>query len=139
MSNEVERQWPSHITTGEIRYGPASNYDGFYLADAQHGIPTFGSVSPTEPLTIRGQHVSVFNYPGQTEEIAKTLCDRWNAYHSNQSEIARLRKGIQSAAEEFVTIELRLRAMQMERALGAVMCGQRDLAAALNTEGQGNG
>jgi hypothetical protein len=55
-----------------------------------------------------------------------------NSYASSQAEIERLRKVIQSAAEEFVTIELRLRAMEVERALGAVMCGQRDCAAALS-------
>lgn len=74
------RQWPDDICSGPIRYGPAHNYDGFYLADAMHGIPTFGSVSPTDPVTIKGQHVLVFNYPGQTEEIAKQLVHRWNCH-----------------------------------------------------------
>lgn len=80
MAGEVKRQWPDNITSGDIRYGKSSNYDGFYLADAMHGIPTIGSVSGTSPPTFRGQHVQVFNYPGQTEEIAKALCDRWNAH-----------------------------------------------------------
>lgn len=75
-----EKQWPDNITFGEIRYARASNYDGFYLADAAHGIPTFGSVSPSDPVSIRDQHVRVFNYPSQTEEIAKTIVDRWNAH-----------------------------------------------------------
>lgn len=68
---------------------------------------------------------------------AELIVTAVNAYRSNQSEIERLRKVIQSAAEEFVTIELRLRAMQVERALGAVMCGQRDLAKALLENGHG--
>lgn len=73
-------QWPDNICSGEIRYGKASNYDGFYLADASHGIPTFGSVAYSDPVTIRGQHVKVFNYPGQTEAIAAQLVHRWNAH-----------------------------------------------------------
>lgn len=81
--SEVRRaqsQWPDQITSGDIRYGKASNYDGFYLADASHGIPTFGSVSETSPPTIRGQNVRVFNYPGQTEAIASELVKRWNSH-----------------------------------------------------------
>lgn len=77
---EKQNQWPDNICSGQIQYGRASNYDGFYLADASHGIPTIGSVSPDSPPTIRGQHVHVFNYPGQTEEIAKQLVLRWNAH-----------------------------------------------------------
>lgn len=70
MADKI-KQWPDHITSGEIRYSPSSRLDGtgFVLRDAMHGIPVFGSVN-----------VEVFNYPGQTEEIAKALCDRWNAY-----------------------------------------------------------
>ena len=77
---EALRQWPDNICSGAIRYGRADNYDGFYLADAMHGIPTFGSVTPTDPPTIRGHHVRVFNYSGQTEAIAQELVRRWNAY-----------------------------------------------------------
>lgn len=75
------RQWPDNIVAGDIRYGKASNYDGFYLADVEHGIPTFGSVTETASPTIRGQHVTVFNYPGQTEAIAAELVRRWNAHN----------------------------------------------------------
>jgi len=99
-----ERQWPDNITSGEIRYGRSSNYDGFYLADAMHGIPTIGSVADTSPATIRGQNVQVFNYPGQTEAIAKAICDRWNAYASSQAEIAILREALERiATSELVT------------------------------------
>lgn len=73
-------QWPDNICSGEIRYAKASNYDGFYLADASHGIPTFGSVADSDPVTIRGQHVRIFNYPGQTEAIAAQIVQRWNAH-----------------------------------------------------------
>ena len=78
--NHTSIQWPDNICAGYITYGRASNYDGFYLADASHGIPTIGSVSDAIPATIRGQHVRVFNYPGQTEQIAKQLVHRWNAH-----------------------------------------------------------
>jgi len=78
-AKHTENQWPDNIVGGDIRYGRASNYDGFYLADASHGIPTFGSVAETDPATIRGQHVRVFNYPGQTEAIAAELVLRWNS------------------------------------------------------------
>lgn len=64
-----KRQWPDNICDGPLRYGAASNYPGFYLADAEHGIPTIGAVS-----------VQVHNYPGQTEEIAKRLVACWNAF-----------------------------------------------------------
>lgn len=78
-------QWPDHICDGDIRYGIAGNYDGFYLADADHGIPTIGAVSPAAlgpsyPDTIAGQRVRVFNYPGQTEAIAAQLVHRWNSF-----------------------------------------------------------
>lgn len=76
----MTKQWPDNICSGKIRYGKASNYDGFYLADESHGIPTFGSVSPTNTPTIRGQFVNVFNYPDQTEQIAAQLVHRWNMY-----------------------------------------------------------
>ena len=89
MTDKI-KQWPDHITSGEIRYARSDNYDGFYLADTMHGIPTFGSVSPTDPVTIRGQHVKLFNYPGQTEEIAKALCDRWNAHRKLVAALANL-------------------------------------------------
>lgn len=64
-------QWPDNICSGYIYYSKASNYEGFSLRDASHGIPTFGSV--TEKGT------NVFNYPGQTEEVAKRLVACWNA------------------------------------------------------------
>lgn len=83
MTAEVKHtpnQWPDNIVSGDIRYGKASNYDGFYLADASHGIPTFGGVTETETPSIRGQHVRVFNYPGQTEAIAAELVKRWNSH-----------------------------------------------------------
>jgi len=80
MPEFTKGQWPDNICSGGIRYGKASNYDGFYLADASHGIPTFGSVADDSPATIRGQHVKVFNYPGQTEAIAAQLVHRWNMH-----------------------------------------------------------
>lgn len=79
MGEKMTKQWPDAIC-GQIRYGKASNYDGFYLADASHGIPTIGSVADASPATIRGQHVRVFNYPGQTEAIADQLVHRWNCH-----------------------------------------------------------
>jgi hypothetical protein len=95
------KQWPDNITSGPIRYGRADNFDGFYLADAMHGIPTFGSVSPTDPLTIRSQFVSVFNYLGQTEAIAAQLVHRWNAHETLVSLLAeasaRLNDGLETA------------------------------------------
>lgn len=66
------RQWPHNITKGPIRYGAAQNYEGFYLADADHGIPTIGAV-------VADRGVKVFNYPGQTEDIARRLVACWNA------------------------------------------------------------
>lgn len=82
MTNSTKGQWPDNICSGDIRYGKASNYDGFYLADASHGIPTFGSVADSDPVTISGQHVKVFNYPGQTEAIAAQIVHRWNAHEA---------------------------------------------------------
>lgn len=76
----IERTWPDRLCDGKIRYGYADSYDGFFLADAQDGIPTFGSVHADSIPKILGHHVRVFNYPGQTEAIAKQLCDRWNAH-----------------------------------------------------------
>lgn len=70
MADTVKRQWPDNITSGEIRFDPSGIREGgFVLRDVMHGIPVFGSVS-----------VEVFNYPGQTEAIAKALCDRWNSH-----------------------------------------------------------
>ena len=66
------RQWPDNICGGQITYRPASVYEGFALADAEHGIPTFGAVKATG--------TTIFNYPGQTEDIAKQLCHRWNVH-----------------------------------------------------------
>ncbi|WP_106724256.1 hypothetical protein [Pseudaminobacter soli (ex Li et al. 2025)] len=84
LSEEKSRHtagpWPHNICSGDIVYGKGVNYDGFYLADASHGIPTFGSVADADPVTIRGQHVRVFNYPAQTEAIAAQLVHRWNAH-----------------------------------------------------------
>lgn len=80
MTTFTKGQWPDNVCSGEIRYAKADNYDGFYLADASHGIPTFGSVAETDPVTIRGQHVKIFNYPGQTEAIAAQLVHRWNTH-----------------------------------------------------------
>ena len=100
----ADRQWPDNITSGDIRYGKSSNYDGFYLADAMHGIPTFGSVSETRPVTIRGQNVQVFNYPGQTEAIAKALCDRWNAFDANQARISELEAAASDALSGWMYI-----------------------------------
>lgn len=80
MGEQQDCQWPDNICSGDIRYGLASNYNGFYLADVAHGIPTIGAVSPTEPVTIRGQSVHVFNYPGQTEAVAAQLVHRWNCH-----------------------------------------------------------
>lgn len=89
MSGNHTRQWPDNITSGEIRYEPSGVYEGgFILRDADHGIPVFGSVS-----------AQVFNYPGQTEDIAKALCDRWNSYASSQAEIERLRAAHLSIGE----------------------------------------
>ena len=79
--SEADRQWPDNIVGGDICYGRAYNYDGFYLADASHGIPTIGSVQDGGSLPhMRGQRVQVFNYPGQTEAIAKQLVHRWNRH-----------------------------------------------------------
>lgn len=66
-------QWPDNICSGYIDYSPHTlpvgiGDDGFILRDASHGIPVFGSV--------RGR---VFNYPGQTEAIARRLVAAWNA------------------------------------------------------------
>lgn len=80
MTKHTPGQWPDNICSGDITYGRSGNFDGFYLADASHGIPTFGSVAATSPVTIRGQHVEVFNYPGQTEAIAKQIVHRWNTH-----------------------------------------------------------
>jgi hypothetical protein len=74
---DVVRQWPDNICSGQIRYAPASLYGGFYLADVEHGIPTFAAV---QPQTISGHNVRVFNYPKQTEAIAAQLVHRWNCH-----------------------------------------------------------
>jgi hypothetical protein len=79
-SADAVQQWPHSICSGPIEYHKANNYDGFVLCDAMHGIPTFGSVVDASKPTIRGQSVRVFNYPRQTEAIAKQLVDRWNSH-----------------------------------------------------------
>lgn len=89
---DIVKQWPNNIISGEIRYEKASNYDGFYLADAEHGIPTFGSVTATASPTIRDQHVRVFNYPGQTEAIASELVFRWNMHRELLSALKEARR-----------------------------------------------
>lgn len=66
-AEHTEGQWPDNITKGRLRYAAANNYEGFYLADASHGIPTLGAVT-----------VRVFNYPAQTETIARRLVACWN-------------------------------------------------------------
>lgn len=55
----------------------------------------------------------------------------WASNREREVAIEKLKKVLQAVAEEFVTIELRLRANETERALGAVMCGQRDIAHAI--------
>lgn len=74
------KQWPDNICSGRIRYHKCHNTFGFALADVEHGIPSLGSVSPTDPPTLRcgNQYVHVHNYPGQTEEIARRLVACWN-------------------------------------------------------------
>lgn len=94
------RQWPDHICSGPIRYGKATNYDGFYLADVAHGIPTIGAVSPTEPSTIRSQHVHVFNYPGQTEAVAAQLVHRWNCHEPLLAALRDLIGNVESGSYE---------------------------------------
>lgn len=67
----VPDAWPSKLTTGFITYSPSTTFpndSGFVLYDANHGIPVFGSV-----------RTQVFNYPGQTEDIARRLVLCWNA------------------------------------------------------------
>jgi hypothetical protein len=67
----VEGAWPDNLCSGFITYDRSTNqpFEGRYiLRDANHGIPVFGSVS-----------VSVFNYPKQTEQIARRLVLCWNA------------------------------------------------------------
>lgn len=71
------RQWPHNIATGDLIYAKADLYSGFYLAPADHGIPTCGAVQPHD----FGTSVHIFNYPKQTEEIARTLVTRWNAHN----------------------------------------------------------
>lgn len=71
--------WPDNLCSGRLRYGRANNYDGFYLADAAHGIPTIGAVFPPENQTIHGHRADLFNYPKQTEDIARRLVACWNA------------------------------------------------------------
>lgn len=90
MTNHTEGQWPDNICSGKIRYGRADIYDGFYLADASHGIPTLGCVMAKEMPTIMGQHVRVFNYPGQTEAIAAQLVNRWNSHDALVSALERI-------------------------------------------------
>lgn len=76
-----KRQWPDNICGGAIRYHEAHNSFGFVLCDAEHGIPSIGSVHPTDPPTLRcgNQHVQIHNYPQQTEAIARRLVACWNA------------------------------------------------------------
>lgn len=71
-------QWPDNICSGYIRYGACSSpfSGGFYLADASHGIPTIGAVDAADDSS---QRVNVFNYPGETEDIARRLVACWNA------------------------------------------------------------
>lgn len=52
-----------------------------------------------------------------------------------ETENQRLRKALDTAAEEFALIELRLRDKQPARALGAAMCGQKDARAMLKAKG----
>lgn len=99
---EPTRQWPDNIVAGKIYYGRADNYDGFYLADCDHGIPTIGAVTHTNPPTIRGQNVGVFNYPGQTEAIAKQLCDRWNSHDALVEALAEVMVWIDNWSPAFV-------------------------------------
>lgn len=115
-------QWPNNICGGDIRYAPASNYDGFYLADVSHGIPTFGSVSPSDPVTIRGQHVRVFNYPGQTEQIAAELVKRWNEHTTLKARIEELEKWNRLRAEDIMTLgeEVGRLTVALEKAKAAV-------------------
>lgn len=79
MTQFTKGQWPDDICSGYINYSRSHNTDGFCLSDSSHGIPTFSSVSPANPPTIRGQFVQVFNYPKQTEAIAERLVLCWNA------------------------------------------------------------
>lgn len=78
-------QWPDAITAGEIRYHNVPKNCGmgewYALSDASHGIPVFGSVRASNKAdTVSGVEVNVFNYPGQTEQIAAELVKRWNAF-----------------------------------------------------------
>lgn len=76
QSETKARQWPDNIVGGDLMVGQAFNYSGFYLAPADHGIPTCGAVQEKGGRT----SVEVFNYPGQTESIAKQLAHRWNCH-----------------------------------------------------------
>ncbi|MGI4811918.1 MAG: hypothetical protein ACRYGG_01045 [Janthinobacterium lividum] len=85
-------QWPHAITTGEIRCEHIEARHGmgewWCLRDASHGIPVFGSVRSEEGSV----EVKIFNYPGQTEEIASELVKRWNEYPKLMAEMDRLSK-----------------------------------------------
>ena len=95
---DVGKQWPDNICSGKIRYSKAGNYDGFALSDITHGIPTFGSVCDTSPPTVRGQHVRVFNYPKQTEAIAKQLVTRWNFHEALVNALSEMIAAIDASA-----------------------------------------
>lgn len=71
MTKFTEGQWPDRICSGFIRYHPSNNIlGGYILSDASHGIPVFAAI---------GASAEVFNYPKQTEDIARRLVACWNA------------------------------------------------------------
>lgn len=100
LRSHTPGQWPDDICSGNIRYGRAENYDGFYLADASHGIPTIGSVCAENVPTVRGAHVRTFNYPGQTEAIAAQLVHRWNCHRDMLAALRRCLNFIENTEGE---------------------------------------
>ena len=69
----VKEQWPDDITRGFIKYTPREDHWGlrFSISDASHGIPSIGCVGASG--------IEAFNYPKQTEEIARRLVACWSA------------------------------------------------------------
>lgn len=100
------RQWPNNITSGDLRYSGASNYSGFSIQPADHGIPTCGAIVEKDGLI----EVDVFNYPGQTEAIAKQIVSRWNCHNDL----------VKAAKRAFVTLKAQGESVRPGNVLGAL-------------------
>jgi len=64
-------------TPGQVEYGIAKNYTGYYIAP-KGTLPTLAAVEQLDGVKLR---ISCFNFPGKTEANARFIVTAWNSHY----------------------------------------------------------